>query len=143
MELQRKESSEPTRQDLNHQEIYGNEQPVNVNNSIQTITITDHKIHECHICKRKLKSVSGLKNHLRKCNENNVLKANSSEPPPSAEANISNEPNDSSNATFEPEYINLDMNFNELNLYHTQIDSAFEKIVKWKKNLFDLPKSAC
>ena len=39
--------------------------------------------------------------------------------------------------------MNLDINVKDLNLYHTQIDSAFEKIVKWKKNLFDLPRSAC
>ena len=72
-----------------------------------------------------------------------MLKSNPSEPPPSAEASTDNEAKDSSNAIFEPQYINLDINVNDLNLYNMQIDSAFEKIVKWQKNLFDLARSPC
>ena len=57
IEIQRKESSEPTRQDSNNQVIYENEQSVNVNN-FQL---------DCTHCKRFFKTNKELPIHLHAC----------------------------------------------------------------------------
>ena len=63
MEIQRKQSSKPTRQDSNDQ-IYENEQHVNINNSQSGISV------DYNLCNHNFKTNRGLLIHLNTCRKN-------------------------------------------------------------------------
>ena len=114
--------------------------PVNVSLGNEILpTIIQNKCYKCHKCKRTLKSAGGLKNHLRTCisNEKSV---HENTPLRIVTVNESNtmQNNTKINTLMEP-IIWGKLSLSDL----TQVtNSAYEEIIKWRKNLFLVPSGA-
>ena len=114
--------------------------PVNVSLGNEILpTIIQNKCYKYHKCKRTLKSAGGLKNHLRTCISNDKS-VHEYTPLRNVTVNKSNtmQNNTKINTLMEP-IIWGKLSLSDL----TQVtNSAYEEIIKWRKNLFLVPSGA-
>ena len=114
----------------------------NNNNNNTNDTISNHQLNQCYKCRRILKSIGGLKLHKRSCKGAALafisdLSTRTEENKNLTKITVSSIEDNALTSTQNDSLFQRDEND-----YIKTINSAFEKIVYWKKNHFDLPKGA-